>query len=151
MEKQTFSIEINASTGEVWQTLFTDDTYPKWANVFYEGSYAVTDWKEGSKALFLGPERSGIIGVIETSARNERMVIKYTGEMIKGVEDFEGPGAKQVIGATESYTLTPKGDGTLLTVELSGGNFSDEIRDFFLEVWPKALEGVKELAEGAAI
>jgi hypothetical protein len=95
----------------------------------------------------LGPNQSGMIGVIDKSIPNQQLVIRCTGEIIKGVEDYDGPGAKAVDGALESYTLTPQGTKTLLTVELSGGNFPPDMMDFFIKVWPKALDALKQIAE----
>jgi len=147
MENLKFDININASPQKVWNTLFTDANYRKWTAPFCEGSYAVTDWKEGSKALFLDHNGSGMIGVIDKAIPNELMTIKCTGEIIKGVEDYEGPGAKAVYGALEKYTLKSNNGNTTLFIELSGGNFPADMTAFFKDVWPKALDIVKAIAE----
>ncbi|MDY7395002.1 hypothetical protein UMM65_07095 [Aureibaculum sp. 2210JD6-5] len=49
MERKEFNIYIDASQKKVWKVLWSDETYPKWAASFAEGSRAETDWKEGSK------------------------------------------------------------------------------------------------------
>jgi uncharacterized protein YndB with AHSA1/START domain len=147
MENLTFNTDINASPQKVWDALFTDTNYPKWTAVFCAGSHAVTDWQQGSKALFLDNKNSGMVGVIDQVIPNELMLIKCTGEIIKGVEDYEGPGAKAVNGALEKYTLKNNNGKTKLVIELSGGNFPTDMTTFFKDVWPKALDIVKAIAE----
>ena len=39
MRKIQFSIEINASKENVWNTLWADATFRDWANVIDEGTY----------------------------------------------------------------------------------------------------------------
>lgn len=146
MEKLTFDVEINALPQKVWEVLFTDEYYPKWTEVFCEGSHAVTDWQQGSKVLFLDNKGSGMIALIEKSDPGKRMVFKCTGEVKNGEDDYESEGAQMVNGATESYTLENHDGTTLLTVELAGGSFPTGVMDFFRDAWPKALEKVKELA-----
>ncbi|WDF76807.1 SRPBCC domain-containing protein [Mucilaginibacter sp. KACC 22773] len=148
MENITFNVEINASPQKVWDVLFTDANYPTWTAVFCEGSHAVTDWKEGSKALFLDHKKSGMIGVIDRAIPNEFMAIKGIGEIIKGIENYDSSGAKMCSGSLEEYTLKNTNGKTLLTVQLSGGNFPKDMTAFFKNVWPKALDTVKTIAEG---
>jgi hypothetical protein len=38
------------------ESMWDDSTYRQWTSAFSEGSHAVSDWKEGSKVLFLSPE-----------------------------------------------------------------------------------------------
>ncbi len=61
MEKINFSISINAPKEKVWRTLWEDETYRKWTSVFSPTSYVDTDWKEGSKVLFLDGQDSGMV------------------------------------------------------------------------------------------
>ncbi len=147
MESMTFNIEINASPKKVWDVLFTDATYPKWTAVFCTGSHAVTDWQQGSKALFMDDKQSGMVGLLDKVIPNEFMSIKGIGEIKKGVEDYDSSGAKVCNGALEQYTLKGDNGKTHLTINLSGGNFPQEIIAFFKDVWPKALEAVKAIAE----
>ena len=68
MEKLNFSIKISAQRKKVWNVLFDDETYRKWTSVFAPGSYAETDWKEGSKALFLDGTGNGMVSRIAKSS-----------------------------------------------------------------------------------
>ncbi len=81
MQKINFSTSINASKEKVWKTLWDDSSYRKWTSVFSESSHAVTDWKEGSKVLFLDGKGSGMVSKIEINRPNEHMSFKYMGEV----------------------------------------------------------------------
>jgi uncharacterized protein YndB with AHSA1/START domain len=147
MEYSTFKVLINAPREKVWDTLWSETNYPKWTVVFCEGSHAVTDWKEGSKALFLDNKKQGMVATIAKNVPNEFMSIKALGEIKDGVEDYDSPGAKQMAGSFENYTLTAEDDKTLLVVELSGEEIPEEFKKFLLDVWPKAMDKIKEIAE----
>lgn len=67
MEKLNFAVSINAPAEKVWKVLFDDATYRNWTSVFAPGSYAETDWKEGSKALFSDGKGSGMVSRIAKS------------------------------------------------------------------------------------
>lgn len=144
MEKQRFNITINAPKEKVWKVLWNDATYRKWTSVFNEGSYAETDWKEGSKVLFLSPSGEGMVSTIAANRPNEFMSIKHLGTVKDGVEDLDSEETRKWSGAMENYTLKTVNGKTELTVEM---DITQEYKDFFLETWPKALEKVKELAE----
>jgi uncharacterized protein YndB with AHSA1/START domain len=73
MEKLNFNIVINATPEKVWKVLWNDDTYRKWTSAFAEGSHAETDWKQGSKVLFLDGKGEGMVSKIAESRPNEFM------------------------------------------------------------------------------
>lgn len=70
MERKEFRTTIDAPKEKVWQVLWNDETYPKWTAPFGEGSRAETDWKEGSKVLFLGAEGEGMVSRIAENRPN---------------------------------------------------------------------------------
>ncbi|MBC8052604.1 MAG: SRPBCC domain-containing protein [Sphingobacteriaceae bacterium] len=144
MEKQTFNIEIEASPEQVWDILLGEQTYPKWTAVFAEGSQVETDWKEGSKALFLDGKGSGMVAVIEKNIPNKYLSIKHLGEIRDGKEDTESEAVKSWSGALENYTLQPVNGKTQLTIDM---DVTEEFKDYMADKWPKALLKVKELAE----
>lgn len=145
METMHFETTINAAAEKVWRTLFDDETYRQWTSAFAEGSYAETDWKEGSKVLFLGPQKSGMVSRIKRSDPPMFMSFEHLGEVKDGVEIYEGESVKQWAGSTENYTLTDVDGRTRLLVDMEIG--SADHKDYFLNAWPKALEKLKELAE----
>lgn len=141
MEKLAFSIDINAPAQKVWDVLWNDVTYPQWTAVFSEGSHAESDWKEGSKVLFWDGKGNGMFSKIKTLEENRSMVFEHLGEISNGVEKPQEWG-----GATESYFLSEKDGTTALAVELFG---SEDHKDYFKDIFPKALNIVKALSEKA--
>ncbi|TBO41183.1 SRPBCC family protein [Pedobacter kyonggii] len=140
MEKIEFKTTINATAEKVWDALFGVETYPKWTAVFAEGSRVETDWKKGSKALFLGDNGDGMVAVIQDNIPNRYMSIKHLGEIKDGKEDLSGDWGETF----ENYTLNERDGKTELLIDM---NISDEWKDYFEKTWPKALDKVKEIAE----
>ena len=144
MQKINFSTSINAPKEKVWKTLWDDETYRKWTSVFTPGSYAESDWKEGSKILFLDGNGSGMVSKIETKRPNEFMSFMHLGEVKNGLEDTESDKVKGWAGALENYTLKEVDDITELSVDI---DMNDEYKEMFMKIFPKALEQVKILSE----
>ena len=99
MKKLNFSIEIKAPKEKVWRILWDDITYRKWTGAFSEGSYAVSDWEEGSKILFLSPNGEGMFSTIAKKIPNEFMSFKHLGMVKNGVEDLNSEQIKEWPGA----------------------------------------------------
>src|SRR5687767_9008114 len=110
MEKQQFKTTINAPREKVWTMLWGKDSYRQWTAPFAEGSSAETDWKKGSRVLFLDGKGNGMIARIEENIPNEYMSIEHIGEIINGVEDTESAKVKEWAGAHENYTLKSVGN-----------------------------------------
>ncbi|HMQ67827.1 MAG TPA: SRPBCC domain-containing protein [Ignavibacteria bacterium] len=144
MEKQNYSILINAPKEKIWRVLWDDNTYRKWTNVFYEGSYAVSDWKEGSTALFLGPNKDGMYSIIDKCIENELMSIKHIGMVKNGIEMPPDEESKKWSGSEEIYKLAEKDGVTELNVDV---DVDSEFAGFFDKTFPKALDKIKELSE----
>ncbi len=144
MKKLRFSIKIKASRDKVWNTLWNDEGYKMWTSLFSEGSHAVTDWKEGSKVLFLDGEGSGIFSIIDKELPNELMTFKHLGVVKNGKEEPMDEETKKWAGALEEYMLKDVDGLTELTVQM---DVIDEFQKMFNETFPKALEKIKELAE----
>lgn len=149
MQKLNFSTSINASKEKVWDVLWEDATYRKWTSAFAEGSYAKTDnWKEGSKVLFLGPTESGtesgMVSMVARNRPNEYMSFKHLGEVKDGIEDTTSEKVKGWAGSTENYTLKEENGKTTLLVDM---DIPDEFKEMFEQMWPNALNKVKELSE----
>jgi uncharacterized protein YndB with AHSA1/START domain len=139
-----FKIQIDAPAAKVWQVLWFDQTYRKWAAVFREGSYALTDWKTGSKVQFLIPEGDGIYSIISDCRPNEYMEFEHIGEIIKFKEQEISKDKKSWQGSKEIYALAEKNGLTELTVSLRA---PEEFLDFFKKTFPSALQLIKELSE----
>lgn len=139
MKKLKFAIKINAPKEKVWEALWSEPSYKQWTAVFSQGSYAVSDWKEGSRIKFLNATGDGMYSVIEKKQINKQMTFKHLGEIINGKEK-----ESEWAGALESYLLTEKEDGTELTAEM---DTNEEYQSYFEGMFPKALEKIKHLSE----
>lgn len=144
MKKLNFTTTINAPKEKVWKVLWNDATYRQWTSVFCEGSYVVTDYKEGSKAQFLTPNGEGMYSVVAKHTPNEFMSFKHVGMIKEGKEQPVDEETKKWSGALESYTVKEKDGVTELSVDL---DITDDHADYFKGAFPKGLEKVKELAE----
>jgi uncharacterized protein YndB with AHSA1/START domain len=156
MEKLTYKIMINAPREKVWDTMLNDETYRKWTDVFSPGSHYVGDWNQGSKIHFLGPDEkgimSGMVSRIKENRKYEFISIEHLGVVADGKEDTTSDSVKAWAGGRENYTfreLPPDRGGqngtTEVLVELDS---PEEFKDMFENIWPKALQKLKELAEG---
>lgn len=144
MEKLNFKTIVNASPEKVWSVLWADKTYREWTSAFSEGSHVVTDWKEGSKVLFLDGKGQGMVSRIAKKTPNEFMSFEHLGVVKDDVEDTTSDEVKQWAGSTENYSLKNVDGKTELAVEMEAGK---EWLDYFEKTWPKALEKLKEIAE----
>jgi uncharacterized protein YndB with AHSA1/START domain len=144
MEKMNFKTVINATPEKIWKVLWDDETYRKWTSAFAEGSCAETDWKQGSKVLFTDGKGSGMVSRIAENRPNEYMSFEHLGEVHDGVEDTTSERVQQWAGSHENYTLKKAGDKTELIIDM---DIAEEYKDMFSQMWPKALENVKNLSE----
>ena len=142
IHKLEFSIDIKAEKTTIWKALWDENHYRDWAGVFYEGSYYVTDnWKEGSKIMFLGPDKSGIYSIIETHTPNKIIQFKHIGKVIEGKEQSIDNETRKWSGATEIYSLNEGTDSITLFIQI---DVLDEHLEFMSTKFPKALEIVKK-------
>lgn len=144
MDKQRFSIIIDATAEKIWEVLWNKDTYPIWTKPFSENSTAVTDWKKGSKILFLDGNDRGMVSVVAENIPNQFMSIEHLGVYKDGVEDYDSEEVQQWKGAHENYTLKDSGGKTELQIDM---DINEQYQAMFEDIWPKALEEVKKLAE----
>ena len=136
-----FTIEIEAEKSKIWEALWNKSSYRKWAGVFFNGSYVVTDnWKEGSIVHFLVPDQSGIYSTVEKHIPNEIIEFKHIGNVVTGKEQPLDEESKKWSGATEIYKIMEGKDANTLKVEI---DVMDEHLEFMKITFPKALEEVK--------
>ena len=149
MEKLNFSIEIKAPKEKVWNTMLEDKTYRAWTEAFSPGSHYVGDWNKGSKILFLGPgqngEMGGMVSRIKENKLYEFISIEHLGIVQDGKEDTTSEAVKGWAGAHENYSFSEKDGATKDAVEMDS---NEEYSEMFNGMWPKALQKLKELAEG---
>ena len=136
-----YTVDIAAPREKVWRVLWDDASFRDWSSVFAEGSYAVSDWKEGSTVQFIDPgSNAGMSSVIEQKRPNEYISFRHEAE----IKDGKVQPPSDWSGAHENYTLTSRNGGTTLKVDL---DVADEHRQMFEDKFPKALQRIKALAE----
>ena len=145
MQRKKYTVSINAPKEKVWEILWSDNSYSKWTRVFCEGSYAKTDWQEGSRVHFLSPGGNGMYSIIEKKDDNRFMSFRHEGEMKDGVELPLDDKSRMWAGATENYTLSEEDGKTELIVDM---DIVESHEAYFDENFPKGLLLVKGLAEG---
>ena len=143
MEKIQFKTVIDAPQEKVWELLWDHENYSKWTSAFAEGSRAETDWKKGSKVLFLDGKGQGMVSVVADNIPNQFMSFKHLGMVRDGVEIVDTAETRDWAGSMENYTLKELDGKTELTVDL---DISPEWKDYFVKTWPKALDNLKALA-----
>jgi uncharacterized protein YndB with AHSA1/START domain len=147
MQRLTFRIEIDAPRSQVWSAMLDDATYRDWTSAFHPGSHYVGDWSEGSRILFLGPGENGSVGMVSrvrASRPHEYVELEHIGVVHGGVEDTTSDGAREWAGAHESYAFANTGGKTELVVQCDS---TDEHAEAFGDLWPRALERLKAIAE----
>lgn len=148
MDKLHFSIVINASRKKVWKTLLEKETYQLWTEAFAKGSHYVGDWNKGSKILFLGPDSSGkMAGMVSRIKENklyEFISIEHLGVVNDGIEDTESDEVSIWAGSLENYTLKDIDGKTEVLVDMDS---NEDYKEMFQNIWPKALQKLKELSE----
>ena len=90
------SISINAKAERVWEVLLQDKYTRIWYEEFSKGSYAETDWQQGSKAVFKDSTQNGIVGKIAVNKPYQQLSIEYTGVIKDGVENYTSDEAQKV-------------------------------------------------------
>ena len=150
MQKLHFSIFINAPVEKVWNTMLGDETYRVWTAAFNPGSYFKGNWEPGTKILFLGPNpdgtpgEGGMVSYIRENRKHEFISVEHVGLYANGVEDTTSEEVKKWTPAFENYSFTQKDGGTQVDVDM---DISEEYGDMFNEMWPKALQKLKEMCE----
>ncbi len=78
MKQIQFSIEIQSSKENVWNTLWNDTTFRIWANIIDEGTYMVGELIQGKTVQFLsGSSGYGVTSYIENVVQNEFIRFKH--------------------------------------------------------------------------
>jgi hypothetical protein len=149
MQKLHFSILINAPKEKVWHVMLDDKPYREWTAAFNPGSYYKGDWSKGSKILFLGPnpetgEEGGMVSRIAENKPYEFISIEHLGIVHNGVEDTTSDEARKWAPAYENYSFKEKDGATEVLVDI---DVDEKETEAFNEMWPEALQKLKEIAE----
>ena len=144
MKKIHFKTIINTPAEKAWNTMLKDETYRQWTTAFTKGSHFRGSWEKGEKILFLDPDSNGMVSVIAENRLHEFISIKHVGLIKNGVEDTESDEAKKWAPAYENYTFKEENGKTTLSIDM---DIEEEYEEMFTELWPNALERLKNLCE----
>lgn len=134
-----YLIEIPAPREKVWSCMLDDASYRDWTAAFCEGSYYEGEWRTGADMRFLGPG-GGMRARIECADAPAYVSIAHLGELRDGAP-VAGP---EWVNAFERYRFLEQADGgTRLEIELL--NVPDEYVPMMNELWPKALERLRQI------
>lgn len=142
---------IDAPREKVWDTMLGDATYPQWTEPFSPGGSGSKEgsWDEGSEIHFIGPDpetgkAAGMASRVITNRKPEFLSLEHFGIIMDGVVDTTSEEAKKWTSAFENYTFVEKDGGTEVIVEV---DVAEEHMEMFKDMWPKALQILKELSE----
>ena len=145
-----FEITIQAPVAKVYSIMLSDEGYRKWTTVFSPGSYYIGSWEKGSKILFLGPneagEPGGMVSKIVENVPEQFVSIEHLGMVKDGAEILSGPEVDSWVGSLENYTFETVDGGTLLKIDMHSSG-DTQMEQYFMDMWPKALQLLKELCE----
>lgn len=139
------TITIHAPKEHVWEAMMQDKYYQEWTAEFSEGSNVETDWELGSNAVFTDKSGSGIIGRVVEKEPYKMIAVEFEGLVREGQEDYESEEARRVKGSRESYVLTEESGSTRLDTSSEMG---EEYYEQMSQAWDRALQKLKQLAEG---
>ena len=143
MNELRFSIEIEAASERVWDTLWQDETLREWASVIDPGTYMVGELREGTEVEFISSENGyGVTSLVEKLVPGEFVLLRHRADtQDAGTRERD----QEWTGGAESYSLVEHDGTTTLSVAFG---VPPELEEEFRVNYPKALERVKELAEG---
>lgn len=150
MPTLNYSIQINAPVKRVWDSMLDDTSYRLWTKPFHESSYYKGNWEEGSEIEFLGPWKdpetgeeglAGMAARIKVNRLYEYLSIEHRGEIFNG---FIKPFANGNV-TYENYSFSESNGVTEIKIELI--HMPEQFTEMFNEMWPRALDLLKEIAE----
>ena len=123
-------------------------TYEKWTALFNPTSIYEGSWNKGEKIIFVGTdengEKGGMVSEIAENIPNRFVSIRHYGILKDGKEINTGEEVEKWAGGLENYTFEEKNGSTSVRIELDA---VEEFGDYFGQVYPKALDKLKEVCE----
>lgn len=155
MKTLSNSIQINASAERVWQVLWNESTIKVWAAAYGPGmEFRGGDWQEGNQTTIADANGNGGYGIIEKVIPNQLMRIREKGWILNW--KALSPDYSVTIGDKElvweagigEFRLEEQNESTKLSIEIELG---DDWASILEDVFPKALQLIKNLAEGTVV
>lgn len=147
MELLEKSIFINAPKEKVFDILINDSTYREWTSAFCEGSYyEIESWEVWQKIVFKSNTPGWLISKVSHFDKPNQLWFSHQGWINSdGWEDYNSPNVLPWKNSREIYTLSDVDGGTKLDI-LQDIPDHEECWSFW-EMWDRALEKVKEIAQ----
>lgn len=148
MQTITFSTTINAPVSKVWKTMLEHPTYEMWTEAFHVGSTYEGSWDKGSDIRFIAlndeGQKEGMISRVKENIPHQYISVEHYGFILNGVEDTTSEQVTSWAPSYENYSFTEKNGQTEVKVDIE---VTDEYKDMFDEMWPKALAKLKAVCE----
>ncbi len=143
-----FEITIDAPAKQVYDAMLDKVHYTEWTSYFSPGSHYKGSWDEGSKILFLAPDKNGEMGgmvsKIKKNIPGKYISIEHIGIYKNTDEITSGPEVGPWQGFLENYTFEEEEGTTTVQVDM---DIDQEYKKEMEEIWPKALEKLKSICE----
>lgn len=143
-----FEIRINAPLEKVYKTMIDKAHFTSWTAAFNPTSRFEGSWDKNADIDFIGCDENGNEGGMVSRIRENMpgrfISIEHLGMWLEGKKVLEGPMVEGWKGAFENYTFVPEGNGTLLIIDMDSNL---EMEAYFKEMWPKALDKLKEICQ----
>ena len=151
MKKLHYNTTIQAPASKVYDIMLgitNKATYEAWTTAFNPTSSYEGSWEKGSKIHFLGVdengEKGGMVSRIAENIPHQFISIQHYG-LLKGDQEITtGPDVEKWANGLENYTFEESNGSTSVRVELDA---SDDFESYMNEMYPKALEKLKEMCE----
>ncbi len=88
-----------------------------------------------------------MVSRIKENRQYKYVSIEHLGIVQDGKEDTSSEAVKGWAGAHENYTFKESNGTTEVLVDLDSEEMNKEMFEMFEDMWPKALQKLKELAE----
>jgi hypothetical protein len=151
MKKLQFKVSINAPVAMVYDFMLglkSKSTYEQWTTLFNPTSTYEGSWDKGNKMLFVGVdekgEKGGMVSRIAENIPNQFVSIQHYGLIKAEMEIIEGPEVEKWANGLENYSFEENNGNTTVTVDL---DTTEDFLDYMNEIYPKALDQLKELCE----
>ncbi len=141
------TMEINAPTSMVWDTLTKPEYTGQWAQEFSSGGpqfHIESDWTLGSPVIWKGQDGTTIVEG-NVTANEPNNLLRFT---VFDVRSDERPLVTEEDGIT--FRLSLENGKTVLRVlqgDFSAMSEGEKYRDASADIWDKVLVKVKEMAE----
>lgn len=149
LEKLHFIITVEAPARLIWKTITDPHLYKRWTKEFTATSYYEGGWKKGDKIRFLATnkegKKEGMVSEIAESIFPSFISVRHLGYIVDGQDDTTSEAVLSWAPAYENYSLKVIAEN-LTQVEIES-DVEDSYVKMMNEMWPRALQALKETAE----